>query len=82
MYVYYNTAVQLRKDCSREKAINLTNFCACAFVYMCVCVCVGVDAQSLAFGYAHVALIIQNVTRRHVPVCGLFGSTVFFDITS
>ena len=29
-----------------------------------------------------VALLIQHATRRHIVVCGLSGSTIFFDITS
>jgi hypothetical protein len=29
---------------------------------------------------ARVVLITQHTTRRHIVICGLSGSTIFFDI--
>jgi hypothetical protein len=33
------------------------------------------------FVCARVALLIQDVTRNHIVICGLSGSTIFFDIS-
>ena len=63
------------------------------YVFLCVCVCVGAPAcvrpggsgvgeRVRACAYAHVALLIQHVRRRHIVICGLSGSTIFFDIIS
>jgi hypothetical protein len=41
------------------------------------CVCVRASAQA----WACVALPIQHKTRRHIVICGLSGSTIFFDIS-
>ena len=65
---------------------------------VCVCVCVracgvrgrqcvqlrlvGVGAQALPCVRSRVALPIQHATGRHVTICGLSGSTIFFDIIS
>ena len=46
------------------------------------CVCVSVGARARACACARVALLIQSATRRHVAICGLSGSTTFFDIIS
>ena len=43
--------------------------------------CVGVSARALACACARVALLIQYATR-HIVICGLSGSTIFFDIIS
>ena len=50
-------------------------------VFVCVCVCVVVDARTWACTCARVALLIQHAKRHHI-VCGLSGSSRFFDITS
>jgi hypothetical protein len=31
-------------------------------------------------GVARVALLIQHATHRRIVICGLSGSTIFFDI--
>ena len=63
-------------------------------LHICVCVCVcaralvrvwawvGVSARALACASARVALLIQHAMRHHILICGLSGSTTFFDITS
>ena len=50
-----------------------------------MCVCGGggsVSARARACVRERVALLIQHATRRHVVICGLSDSTVFFDIIS
>ena len=54
-----------------------------------MCVCVGVEggvvgarALERACAFSHVALITQHATRHHAAICGLSGSTKFFDIIS
>jgi hypothetical protein len=65
---------------------------------MCVCVracarssvgeylrvrAVGVGAGAQACACARVPLVIHHATRMpHIAICGLSGSTVFFDIIS
>ena len=58
--------------------------CVCVCVYVCarVRVGVGVVARALACACARVALLIQHVTRCHIVICGLSGSTIVFDIIS
>jgi hypothetical protein len=51
----------------------------CACVFMRACVVVG--ARKLACVCASVALLIQHARRCDV-ICGLSGSTIFFDIIS
>jgi hypothetical protein len=41
---------------------------------------VGVGARARACAGARVALRDQHAKRRHIAICGLFGSTIFFDI--
>jgi hypothetical protein len=43
---------------------------------------VGVDARELAFVFAVVDLLTQHATHMRHIVCGLSGSTRFFDIIS
>jgi hypothetical protein len=43
---------------------------------------VDMDVRALACVYACVALLIQHATRRHNGICGLSGSTIFFDSIS
>ena len=57
--------------------------CACVWdawvstcVYVTVCVCVG--ARALACACARVALLIHHATRRHIAICGLSDSSIFF----
>ena len=45
-----------------------------------VCVCLG--DRALAYACARVALVIQHATPRHIVICGLSGSTTWFDIIS
>jgi hypothetical protein len=52
----------------RWKAIQITYFCTCVGARACAC--------------TRVALIIQHATRMHYTVCGLSGSTTFFDFIS
>jgi hypothetical protein len=52
------------------------------YIFVCVRACVRVGSQALACGCARTALIIQHATRRHIPICGLSGSTNIFDIIS
>jgi hypothetical protein len=49
-------------------------------VRACAYVCVVVGSQARVCGCARIALIIQHVMRRHIVICGLSGSTMFFDI--
>jgi hypothetical protein len=42
---------------------------------------VHVGARALACVCRRVALLIQHATRRHIAICGLSGSTTFFDIS-
>jgi hypothetical protein len=60
--------------------------CACACVRACARVCVdagvGVYARTLAYACTSVDLLIQHATRRHIVICGLSGSIIFFDIIS
>jgi hypothetical protein len=39
---------------------------------------VGVGSRAQACAFARVALIILHATRRHIIICGLSGSTIFF----
>jgi hypothetical protein len=55
------------------------------FLCVCVCVCVGgvvVSTRTRAYAFARVALIIQHVAFRHIVICGVSDSTIFFDIIS
>jgi hypothetical protein len=45
-----------------------------------ICVLLGTRAQ--AYACASIALLIQHATRRNIAICGLSGSTIFFDIIS
>ena len=45
---------------------------------MCVCVC----ARERTCVCAHVALVIQHATRRHIVICGLSDYIIFFDVIS
>jgi hypothetical protein len=47
---------------------------------MFVCECV--RAKARACPSTRVFLVIQHETRRHVVICDIFGSTIFFDIIS
>ena len=70
MCVSRNIKARARNYCCRQKAVNIKYLCACA----CICVrgCTGACAP--------VALLIQHATRRHIAICSLSGSTIFFDI--
>jgi hypothetical protein len=41
-----------------------------------------VYARLRASACARVCLLTQYTTRRHIVICGLSGSIIFFDITS
>jgi hypothetical protein len=56
--------------------------CAPACVGSCVCVRMNVSARARAYVCARVRLLIQHATRRHIDICGLSGSTTFFEIMS
>ena len=49
---------------------------------MCVraCACVDLGARALACACERVALLIQHAKRRHIAICGLSVSTIFFYI--
>ena len=57
-------------------------------VFRCLCASalvragVGVDVRALACACACVALLIQQETLRHIAICGLSGSTIFFNVIS
>lgn len=56
-----------------------------SLLYESVCVCVDARERALAreCAYTGVALLIQNKMRmRHIVICSLFGSAIFFDIIS
>jgi hypothetical protein len=55
---------------------------ACTFVRVCICVELGAGPKALACACACVALLIQHATHRHIAICGLSSSTIFFDIIS
>jgi hypothetical protein len=42
----------------------------------------GEGARVRACACARVGLLIQDATRRHIVICGLSGSAIFFDIIS
>jgi hypothetical protein len=54
----------------------------CVCVCVCVCLSVWVGARVLECAWARVELLIEHVTRRHIVICGLSGSTLFFGIIS
>jgi hypothetical protein len=56
--------------------------CACARLYACAGVLVGVGGLARECAFERVALLIQHVTRHHIAICGLSGSTIFFHIFS
>jgi hypothetical protein len=63
-----------------SEARSRNHFCrgrAVSIIYFSVCVCVRVRVQALACACARVGLIIQHVTRHHIVICGLSGSTTF-----
>jgi hypothetical protein len=74
MYVKRSTEARLRNHYCRGKAISII------YWSVCVCVCVNVDAWTLACAPARVALLIKRATHRHIVICGLSGSIIFFDI--
>jgi hypothetical protein len=41
-----------------------------------------VGVRALACACALVALLIQHTTRRHIAICSLSGSTIFFAIVN
>jgi hypothetical protein len=47
-----------------------------------VCVRVVLGARVRACICVRVAFLVQHAKRRHIIVCGLSGSTIFFDIFS
>ena len=49
-------------------------------ISVCVCVFVCVGPRARACACAHVALIIQHATRRHIVICSLSLPTKVFDI--
>jgi hypothetical protein len=67
----------LRNSCCLEKNNRY---------YIFVCVCVGGGRVGLWAGRvlacAQVVLQVQHATRRIIVICGLSGSTAFFDIFS
>jgi hypothetical protein len=71
------------RACACVCACVRARVCACVRVCVCVCVCVGrwVHGRGPVFA-KRVALLIQHATRRHVVICGLSDSAVFFDIIS
>jgi hypothetical protein len=67
-----------------EKYVRVTCFCVrvCGthgWVRACMIMCVCVGARALACACARVALLIQHATRRHIAICGLSESSIFFD---
>ena len=50
--------------------------------YTCVCVITYVGARGRVCACARVALQIQHPKISHIAICGLSGSTIFFDIIS
>ena len=49
---------------------------------MCARARARVGVRTQAYARERVVLLIQHATRRHIVVCGLSGSTTFFDIIS
>jgi hypothetical protein len=79
MYIQRNIKSCLRNYCCSAKATSIPCFCVC--VCVCVCVfCVNVDARAEACACARVTVIVQHAAHRHIFICGLSGSYVFFDI--
>ena len=86
--VWRNNEACTRNHCCCGKAKSITYFCVCVYAraralgWVRACVYVGVGAQAWACAYTRVALLIQHAPRRHIVICGLSGSTTFFDIIS
>ena len=66
--------------CVRARARALVWMKDCACVHACARVCV--SARARACDCARVALLIQYAARIYHIVCGLFDSSIFFDIIS
>ena len=73
--LFHETIVGEEKQC-------VTYLCVCVCVCMCVRARVVVVARGRAYACALATLLIQHATRRHIVICGLSGSSKFFDIGS
>jgi hypothetical protein len=95
MYVWRNTEARSRNSFYRGKSINIIYFvlcvCVCARAWVHACACMHMRgyvfgcpaAWVCACACTRVVLLMQHETRmRHIVICGVFGSTIFFDITS
>jgi hypothetical protein len=81
MYVYRNVEAPSRIIVSVEKKkVSLISMFVRACLRVRARALVGVGTQACTCTRA--ALIIQHATRCHIVICGLSGSTIFFDITS
>ena len=68
-WMFCNIEARSRNHRCRGKGISITCSSAC----VCVCACAGMGAGACAC--AHVALLIQHASRRHIVICGLSVST-------
>ena len=64
--------------CARE----CVGACVGTWERSCVRVCMGMGAWALACACARIALLNQHATRRRIAICGLSGTTTFFDVIS
>ena len=71
----HETIVAVEKQCVLHISVRMGN-------NERVHACEWVGARARACASARVALIIQHATRRHTVICGLSGSTIFFDVVS
>jgi hypothetical protein len=82
--MYYDVTRRRVRETTFAVKKSLTYFCVCVRVRLSVSVCVlayvSADAGVLVCACAPVALLIQHSTRLHIAICGLSGSTIFFDI--
>ena len=62
--------------------IGITHFCVCVRALAGESARARVDTRAQKCAYARGALLIQHAMRRHNVICGLSGSTTFFNIIS
>ena len=78
--VQRNIEARSRNHFCSGKAVSINYWCVCG-AWVSACVSVGARVRALACACVRVALLIQHAKRRHIAICGLFGSTTFWTLS-